>query len=95
MALGIGVGVGFVNGLAIGVFRVNPLIMTLGMASVLLGIITVGLRGWLAGSTNVLDLVRDVGSGNALRPAAGEPHRLARGVRAARAGGCARPASVG
>ena len=49
MALGIGVGVGFVNGVAIGVFRVNPLIMTLGMASVLLGIITVGLRGWLSG----------------------------------------------
>jgi ribose transport system permease protein len=68
MALGIGVGVGFVNGVAIGVFRVNPLIMTLGMASVLLGIITVGLRGWLAGSTNVLDLVRDVGSGTLFGP---------------------------
>ena len=49
-------------------FRVNPLIMTLGMASVLLGIITVGLRGWLAGSTNVLDLVRDVGSGTLFGP---------------------------
>ena len=68
MGIGIGVGVGFVNGLAIGVFRVNPLIMTLGMASVLLGIITVGLRGWLAGSTNVLDLVRDVGSGTLFGP---------------------------
>ena len=68
MAIGIGVGVGFVNGLAIGVFRVNPLIMTLGMASVLLGIITVGLRGWLAGSTNVLDLVRDLGSGTLFGP---------------------------
>jgi ribose transport system permease protein len=68
MALGIGVGVGFVNGVAIGVFRVNPLIMTLGMASVLLGIITVGLRGWLSGSTNVLDLVRDVGSGTLFGP---------------------------
>ncbi len=68
MALGIGVGVGFVNGVAIGVFRVNPLIMTLGMASVLLGIITVGLRGWLSGSTNVLDLVREVGSGTLFGP---------------------------
>ena len=61
MALGVGLAVGLVNGLAIGVFKVNPLIMTLGMASVLLGIITVGLRGWLSGSTNVLDIVRDVG----------------------------------
>ena len=59
-------------------FRVNPLIMTLGMASVLLGIITVGLRGWLAGSTNVLDVVREVGSGTLYRPAAEEPHRLGR-----------------
>jgi ribose transport system permease protein len=67
-ALGIGLGVGFVNGLAIGVFRVNPLIMTLGMASVLLGIVTVGLRGWLSGSTQVLDLVRDIGSGKLFGP---------------------------
>ena len=49
-------------------FQVNPLIMTLGMASVLLGIVTVGLRGWLAGSTNVLDVVRDVGSGTLIGP---------------------------
>ncbi len=62
MALGIGLAVGLVNGIAIGVAKVNPLIMTLGMASVLLGIITVGLRGWLSGSTNVLSIVREVGS---------------------------------
>jgi ribose transport system permease protein len=68
MALGVGLAVGLVNGLAIGVFRVNPLIMTLGMASVLLGIITVGLRGFLAGSTNVLPFVRDVGSGRLAGP---------------------------
>jgi ribose transport system permease protein len=68
LALTVGLIVGFVNGLAIGVFRVNPLIMTLGMASVLLGIITVGLRGWLSGSTNVLDFVRDIGSGTLAGP---------------------------
>jgi ribose transport system permease protein len=67
-AFGVGLAVGLVNGLAIGVFRVNPLIMTLGMASVLLGIVTVGLRGWLSGSTNVLDVVRDVGSGTLFGP---------------------------
>jgi ribose transport system permease protein len=38
------------------------------MASVLLGIVTVGLRGWLSGSTNVLDLVRDIGSGTLFGP---------------------------
>jgi ribose transport system permease protein len=62
MALGIGLAVGLTNGIAIGVMRVNPLIMTLGMASVLLGIITVGIRGWLSGSTNVLSTVREIGS---------------------------------
>lgn len=62
LALLVGVAVGLVNGLAVGVFKVNPLIMTLGMASVLLGIATVGLRGWLSGSTQVLPIVREVGS---------------------------------
>ena len=68
IALGVGIAVGLVNGLAIGAFRVNPLIMTLGMASILLGILTVGLRGFLVGSTNVLDLVREVGSGTLWGP---------------------------
>jgi ribose transport system permease protein len=62
MALGVGAAVGFTNGIAIGAMKVNPLIMTLGMASVLLGIITVGIRGWLSGSTQVLSIVREVGS---------------------------------
>ena len=68
MALAVGLAVGAVNGLAIGVFKVNPLIMTLGMASVLLGVVTVGLRGWLSGSTRVLSVVRDVGSGKLIGP---------------------------
>jgi ribose transport system permease protein len=62
MALGIGLGVGLTNGVAIGVMKVNPLIMTLGMASVLLGVITVGIRGWLSGSTSMLSIVREIGS---------------------------------
>lgn len=68
MALAVGLTVGAINGLAIGVFKVNPLIMTLGMASVLLGVVTVGLRGWLSGSTNVLSVVRDIGSGTLFGP---------------------------
>ena len=60
-ALLAGAAIGGVNGVAIGVFKVNPLIMTLGMASVLLGVITVGIRGWLSGSTRVLEVVREIG----------------------------------
>ena len=84
-----------VNGLAIGVFKVNPLIMTLGMASVLLGIVTVGLRGWLSGSTNVLDVVREVGSRHAVGPL---PKNLIVWVVVAAAcscSGCARRVSAG
>ena len=91
IALGVGIAVGFVNGLAIGVFRVNPLIMTLGMASILLGIVTVGLRGFLAGSTNVLDARARGRLRDADRPAAEEPHRVGGRRRRARA----RPALVG
>jgi len=62
MAIGVGAAVGAVNGIAIGVFRVNPLIMTLGMASVLLGVVTAGIQGWLSGSTKVPAIVREIGS---------------------------------
>ena len=58
----VGLVVGLINGIAIGVMKVNPLIMTLGMASVLLGVITVGIRGWLSGSTNMVSIVREIGS---------------------------------
>lgn len=60
-----GLAVGTINGIGVGVFKVNPLIMTLGMSSVLLGVITVGLvgDGFLSGSTRLLPLVKTVGSG--------------------------------
>jgi ribose transport system permease protein len=52
------------------VFKVNPLIMTLGMASVLLGVVTVGLvgDGFLSGSTRLLRVVTTVASGTLLGP---------------------------
>jgi ribose transport system permease protein len=62
LAMTVGLVVGLINGLAIGVMKVNPLIMTLGMASVLLGVITVGIRGWLSGSTSMVSIVREIGS---------------------------------
>jgi ribose transport system permease protein len=70
LALLVGAVVGAVNGIGVGVFKVNPLIMTLGMASVLLGVVTVGLvgDGFLSGSTRLLDVVSDVGSGTLIGP---------------------------
>ena len=66
----VGAGVGFVNGVGVGVFRVNPLIMTLGMASVLVGVIVIGIvgDGFLSGSTRIGPLVRTVGSDTLVGP---------------------------
>jgi len=41
LAVAIGLGVGLVNGVGIAVFRVNPLIMTLGVSTVTLGALTI------------------------------------------------------
>jgi ribose transport system permease protein len=41
LALGLGFGIGLVNGIGIAIFRVNPLIMTLGISSVTLGALTI------------------------------------------------------
>jgi ribose transport system permease protein len=70
LALCVGLAVGLVNGFGVGVFKVNPLIMTLGMASVLLGVVTVGLvgDGFLSGSTRLLPVLRTVGSGTLFGP---------------------------
>ena len=70
LALLVGLAVGTVNGIGVGVFKVNPLIMTLGMASVLLGVVTVGLvgDGFLSGSTRLLPVLRTVASGTLVGP---------------------------
>lgn len=69
-ALLVGLTVGVVNGVGVGVFKVNPLIMTLGMASVLLGVVTVGLvgDGFLSGSTRLLPIVKTAASGTLVGP---------------------------
>ena len=41
LAIGIGLGIGLVNGIGVAIFRVNPLIMTLGLSSVTLGALTI------------------------------------------------------
>jgi ribose transport system permease protein len=70
LAMCVGLAVGLVNGIGVGVFKVNPLIMTLGMASVLLGVVTVGLvgDGFLSGSTRLLPVLRTVASGTLFGP---------------------------
>jgi len=41
LALAVGAGIGLVNGIGVGIFRVNALIMTLGTSSVTLGLLTI------------------------------------------------------
>jgi ribose transport system permease protein len=66
IALGLSVGlvVGLVNGVGVGVFNVNPLIMTLGMSGILLGLFTSWAQTILQGSTNVAPLIRTLGAGS-------------------------------
>lgn len=69
-ALLVGLVVGAINGIGVGVFKVDSLIMTLGMSSVLIGIVTVGIvgHGFLVGSTNIAPIVTTVGSGTLVGP---------------------------
>ena len=70
LALGFAVAlvIGSVNGLAIGVFGVNPLIMTLGMAAIVTGVLTVGSHSFLGGATRMPQPVLDLGRGTFLGP---------------------------
>ena len=49
--------IGSINGLAVGLFGMNPLIMTLGMNAVLIGVFAVGVTTFLKGSTTVPDVL--------------------------------------
>lgn len=62
VALGVGLAVGLANGIGVGVFRVQPLIMTLGVGGVLSGLLTVYALGH-SGAPTVPDAVRELGSG--------------------------------
>lgn len=67
-ALGLAVGllVGVVNGLGVAVFRVQPLIMTLGMGAVIVGVLTVYSQQGTSGTPLVPTSIRDIGSGSFL-----------------------------
>ena len=56
--------IGALNGIGVTVFRVNPLIMTLAMASILVGLFTAWLQTVLQGSTQVATFIRLLGGGS-------------------------------
>ena len=66
IALGLMVGVlaGAVNGVGVGVFRVNPIIMTLAMSAILVGLFTALSFTVLQGSTTVSDFISTLGGGS-------------------------------
>jgi ribose transport system permease protein len=68
IALGLGVGLvaGAINGVGVGVFRVNPLIMTLAMSAILLGLFTALSFTVLQGSTTVGEFIETLGGGSFL-----------------------------
>lgn len=70
LALVVGAVAGLLNGVGVGVFRVHPLIMTIGMSSVLLGIVSVGLAsgGFLTGPAVVPPLLTTLGGGTLVGP---------------------------
>lgn len=65
IAFGLLVGVlaGAANGIGVGVFRVNPLIMTLAMAAILLGLFTSWAQTIFQGSTAMGEFIRTLGGG--------------------------------
>jgi ribose transport system permease protein len=64
IAVLVGLVIGLVNGIGVGIFRVQPLIMTLGMAGIVSGLLTVSAQSFVTGVPLVPTLVRDLASGN-------------------------------
>lgn len=60
----VGIAAGTINGIGVGVFRVNPLIMTLAMSSILLGLFTALSFTVLQGSTTVAPFIKTLGGGS-------------------------------
>lgn len=67
-ALGCCVVIGAINGLAVGVLKINPLIMTLGMSAMLVGVYTVGVSTFLKGAGSLPDSVITMSTGTIVDP---------------------------
>lgn len=63
-ALLVGIVAGAANGIGVGVFQVNPLIMTLAMSGILLGLFTTWAQTIFSGSTRMGDFIRTLGGGS-------------------------------
>ena len=66
LGLTVGLIAGAINGVGVGVFRINPLIMTLAMSAILLGLFTAWAQTFLQGSTTVAPFIKTVGGGSFL-----------------------------
>ncbi|MDJ0665057.1 MAG: ABC transporter permease [Acidimicrobiia bacterium] len=55
---------GAANGIGVGIFQVNPLIMTLAMSGILLGLFTSWAQTIFSGSTRMGDFIRTLGGGS-------------------------------
>ena len=66
IAFGLVVGLlaGAANGIGVGVFQVNPLIMTLAMSAILLGLFTSWAQTIFTGSTTVAPFIKEMGGGS-------------------------------
>jgi len=60
----VGIIAGAANGVGVGVFRVNPLIMTIAMSGILLGLFTSWAQTIFSGSTRMGDFIRTLGGGS-------------------------------
>jgi ribose transport system permease protein len=60
----VGIIAGAANGVGVGIFRVNPLIMTLAMGAILLGLFTSWAQTIFSGSTRMGDFIRTLGGGS-------------------------------
>ena len=63
-ALLVGVFAGAANGIGVGIFQVNPLIMTLAMSGILLGLFTSWAQTIFSGSTRMGPFIRTLGGGS-------------------------------
>lgn len=63
LGLVVGAVAGAVNGIGVGIFRVHPLIMTLAMSAILLGLFSQWAQTVLMGATSVAPFIRLLGAG--------------------------------
>ena len=63
MGLLVGLFVGSMNGIGVAVFRVNPLIMTMAVSGIVLGLFTAWTQTILAGATQVTPFIKLLGGG--------------------------------